>query len=147
MDTPVAYLICRCKACTSTYTTGENLQQPFSPHSLIFDDCTISTQHCIRHIISICPNRPALYYLHESPDLTLAEHHMFDAFQKLGCTIQAMLCSDFGKTSYTRQRRHKRFLAQTDYLLVAFDKPLAEINNAIRTADIQHTPVIRFQPH
>ena len=95
MDTPVAYLICRCKACTSTYTTGKNLPQPFSPHSLIFDDCTISTQHCIRHIISICPNRPALYYLHESPDLTPAEHHMFDAFQKLGCTIQAMLCSDF----------------------------------------------------
>ena len=147
MDTPVAYLICRCKACTSTYTTGENLPQAFSPRSIVFDDCTISTQHCIRHIISICPNRPALYYLHESPDLTPAEHHMFDAFQKLGCTIQAMLCSDFGKTSYTRQRRHKRFLAQTDYLLVAFDKPLAEVNNEIRPDDIQYTLVIRFQPH
>lgn len=57
-------------------------------------------------------------------------------------------CADFGKTSYMRQRRHKRFVEQSDCLLVIHDKQLAEINNTIRYAAQLHKSIIHiYQGH
>lgn len=147
MNTPVAYLICRCNSCAPTYTIDGNWSQAISPSSIIFDDYTFSTLHCIKYILSICSKVPDLYYLHESIELSPAEQFICNELRDLGCTVHSTLCIDFGKTSYTRQRRHKRYLAKTDYLLIAYDKPSAEINNAIRTADMNNIPVIRFRSY
>ena len=146
MNTPVAYLICRCNSQTAMYAVDQNRSHDFSPHSLIFDDCSLSTLHCIKHILSLCPALSDLYYLYESHEPTSAEQNMIQELQSAGCAIHYMLCDDLGKTSYTRQRRHKRFMTQMHYLFVASDRPSSEINNAIRAAHQQSIPTIRFLP-
>ena len=138
------YMLFRSQKISESAIQAIETELSTTPQTLLyFDICTEQSVRLIRALFD-CHLLDSCCYLHESAEISDKESNLLSQAIPNRSALYDCCCADFGKTSYMRQRRHRRFVEQSDYLLVIYDKPLAEINNTIRYAALLHKPVIQI---
>ena len=142
MVKPIAYFICRCQTYRPIQSNLFSHSLLSSFNTLIFDNCSAAALHYVEQMLNNCSYNTSLCFLHEAPQMNEEETSALHSLRYRAVSFNPVFCKDYGKTSYMRQRRHRRYLEQADFLIVASDIPSAEVSNAVRFARLKSIPVI-----
>lgn len=142
MVKPIAYFICRCQTYRPIQSNLFSHSLLSSFNTLIIDNYSAAALHYVEQMLNNCSYNTSLCFLHEAPQMNEEETSALRSLRYRAVFFHPVFCKDYGKTSYMRQRRHRRYLEQADFLIIASDTPSAEVSNAVRFARSKSIPVI-----